>query len=107
MSSSTAHRHDEYALRAEINRLNQAISDMSARHREAIDVLKSAELRLAESLSRSEEETRTKMAFFASINHELRTPLNAIVGYSQILMDEMFGPLGNAKYREHTSAINQ
>jgi signal transduction histidine kinase len=32
------------------------------------------------------------------MSHELRTPLNAILGFSQVIANEMLGPLGNAKY---------
>src|SRR3546814_9356795 len=39
------------------------------------------------------------------MSHELRTPLNAILGFSQVLQEEMMGPLGNAKYREYCRDI--
>ncbi|HEX6588447.1 MAG TPA: ATP-binding protein [Longimicrobiales bacterium] len=31
--------------------------------------------------------------FYASMSHELRTPINAILGYSSLLLDEIYGPL--------------
>ena len=34
-----------------------------------------------------------KSAFLASMSHELRTPLNAVIGFSDVLLDELFGPL--------------
>jgi two-component system cell cycle sensor histidine kinase PleC len=40
------------------------------------------------------------------MSHELRTPLNAILGFSEILQDEMFGPLGSAKYDEYARDIH-
>jgi two-component system cell cycle sensor histidine kinase PleC len=39
------------------------------------------------------------------MSHELRTPLNAILGFSEIMSQEMFGPLGNKKYTEYTGNI--
>jgi PAS domain S-box-containing protein len=42
---------------------------------------------------------RTKSEFLASMSHELRTPLNAIIGFSEIMNDEMLGPIGNAQYK--------
>jgi len=51
--------------------------------------------------------TRTKTDLMANMNHELRTPLNAIIGFSKIMKDEMFGPVGNDTYLEYISDINQ
>lgn|GEM_PF-662408 len=39
--------------------------------------------------------------------HELRTPLNHILGYSSLLSDEIFGPLGNEKYKDYADQIHQ
>ena len=35
--------------------------------------------------------------FYASMSHELRTPINAILGYSALLLDEIYGPLNEAQ----------
>ena len=40
------------------------------------------------------------------MSHELRTPLNAILGFSEILLNEMFGPVGSAKYSEYAKDIH-
>src|SRR5207247_515413 len=37
--------------------------------------------------------------FYASMSHELRTPINAVIGYSTLLIDNIYGPL-NEKQRE-------
>src|SRR6201996_3926709 len=39
------------------------------------------------------------------MSHELRTPLNAINGFSEIMMGEMFGPLGDKRYKEYSQDI--
>ena len=39
------------------------------------------------------------------MSHELRTPLNAVIGFSEMLTMEVFGPLGNARYREYDRDI--
>ncbi len=44
--------------------------------------------------------------FFTNLGHELRTPLNAIIGFSETLRSEMFGPLGDDRYREYIDDIN-
>jgi signal transduction histidine kinase len=48
---------------------------------------------------------RSKSQFLATVSHELRTPLNAIIGFSEILKQEMMGPLGNESYRAYTQDI--
>jgi len=51
-----------------------------------------------------EETSRHKSEFLASMSHELRTPLNAIIGFSQVLREEMFGPV-NDKQAEYLDDI--
>ncbi len=49
---------------------------------------------------------RSRSEFFAKMGHELRTPLNAIIGFSEIIKDEIFGPVGSARYREYMHDIH-
>jgi PAS domain S-box-containing protein len=48
---------------------------------------------------------RAKTEFLANMSHELRTPLNAIIGFSEMLRQEMLGPLGHATYRAYCNDI--
>jgi PAS domain S-box-containing protein len=50
---------------------------------------------------------RAKSEFLANMSHELRTPLNAINGFSEILARQMYGPLGDPRYREYAGDINR
>jgi PAS domain S-box-containing protein len=43
--------------------------------------------------TREAELERMKSTFVSSVSHELRTPLNAILGYSEILAEDVYGPL--------------
>jgi signal transduction histidine kinase len=51
-----------------------------------------------------EAASRHKSEFLANMSHELRTPLNAIIGFSQVLQDEMVGPV-NPKQEEYLDDI--
>lgn len=53
----------------------------------------------------AERSADSKSAFLANMSHELRTPLNAINGFSEILVNEMYGPLGDKRYGEYAKDI--
>ncbi|UCH75104.1 MAG: HAMP domain-containing histidine kinase [Rhodospirillales bacterium] len=48
---------------------------------------------------------RAKTEFLASMSHELRTPLNAIIGFSEIVKEEILGPLGTSRYKSYAEDI--
>ena len=48
--------------------------------------------------------TRHKSEFLANMSHELRTPLNAVIGFSEVLLEKMFGDI-NAKQEEYLQDI--
>lgn len=66
---------------------------------------KLAEEALAAARERAEAASATKSRFLANMSHELRTPLNAIIGFSDIIHRELFGPAGNAQYKEYARLI--
>jgi PAS domain S-box-containing protein len=74
----------------------------------AIDV--TAQRRAEEALRLAKEEaeaaSRTKSQFLANMSHELRTPLNAVIGFSEIIMNAVMGPV-DGRYREYARDIHK
>jgi two-component system cell cycle sensor histidine kinase PleC len=89
-----ARRRNEEQLQAMVARLEQSQSELAllARKYETAKV-------------RAEAANRAKSEFLANMSHELRTPLNAINGFSEIMVAEMFGPVGDKRYAEYARDI--
>jgi two-component system cell cycle sensor histidine kinase PleC len=68
--------------------------------------LREAMQRYEEEKLRAEEANRAKSEFLANMSHELRTPLNAINGFSELMKEELYGPLGHEKYAEYIQDIH-
>lgn len=71
-----------------------------------------AELETANAMSdearrRAEEANLAKSRFLASMSHELRTPLNAILGFSEVMANEVLGPMGNPTYRDYAGDVHE
>ena len=77
---------------------SQSESIIESQHEEQAD--------LVAAKTKAEEESVEKSKFLANVSHELRTPLNSIIGFSEILKNEVMGPLGNPQYQEYATDIH-
>ncbi|MBL8836212.1 MAG: hypothetical protein JNL66_08210 [Alphaproteobacteria bacterium] len=97
-------------LEHQVTETTYAYQELERNHRvaeEGAEELARA-LRLAEDArAQSALASRTKSEFLANMSHELRTPLNAIIGFSQVMAQQMLGPMGNAKYLEYAGDVEK
>ncbi len=78
------------------------ISDLKERAR----ALELAETTEREARQAAEAANQAKSSFLANVSHELRTPLNAIIGFSEIIKNELYGPIGVPQYLEYVRDIH-
>ena len=67
---------------------------------------KKTESELLGAKRQAEDASSAKSDFVAKISHEIRTPLNAIIGFSEVMTQERFGPIGNERYRQYLRDIH-
>ncbi len=88
-----------------IGRLGESAQKFCAVFRD-ITQWKKAEEELLGAKREAERASSAKSDFLAKISHEIRTPLNAIIGFSEVMMEERFGAVGNERYREYLKDIH-
>ncbi|HTP84597.1 MAG TPA: ATP-binding protein [Alphaproteobacteria bacterium] len=84
-----------WSTAAELKRLNE---ELEQRVQE-----RTAELEREKVLAEAASEAKSR--FVWTMSHELRTPLNAIIGFSQLMVGEIFGALGDRRYAEYARDI--
>ena len=104
-----ARRRAEEQSRQSERALGQRVAELE-QVRSTLELQGAALTRLAAQLQSANEQasaaSRAKSDFLAAMSHELRTPLNAIIGFSEVIRNETFGPVGSAKYRGYAEDIN-
>lgn len=92
------------------NRFKASVLSMleaNAEREGLIGELETAKSFSEEARRRAEEANLAKSRFLATMSHELRTPLNAILGFSEVIKNEVLGPVGNETYKEYAGDIHE
>ena len=87
---------------------NRSITKMirlQLENEDLVSDLRSAKTAADGARSAAEEASQIKSQFLAHMSHELRTPLNAILGFSEVIKKQIFGPIGNERYRSYVADI--
>jgi two-component system cell cycle sensor histidine kinase PleC len=99
---SNLKRHEAGLSRSE-KRLKSMVVELERAQGQAQELAE----KYAEQKARAERASQAKGAFLANMSHELRTPLNHINGFSEMMAGEIYGPLGDPRYKEYADAIHQ
>ena len=97
----TAIKQKETERQRATERLHATIAQLESREEELSHLARKYEV----AMTRAEAANQAKSEFLANMSHELRTPRNAINGFSEIMAGEMFGPLGDARYKGYAADI--
>ena len=98
----TAIKNQEEARRLNEEQLQHAVTGLERSQEQLAELARKYEMEKV----KAEGANKAKSEFLANMSHELRTPLNAINGFSEIMMHEMFGPLGDQRYKGYSLDIH-
>jgi signal transduction histidine kinase len=89
------------------NYLERMATGEAERLRRHIRELETTKLELVAAKELADAGSRSKSEFLANMSHELRTPLNAIIGFSDFMLAGSLGPIGNPRYLEYITDIQE
>ncbi len=90
-----------------LQRTALSMLDYRAEKDRLIEELERAKTASDDARRKAEAANLAKSKFLANMSHELRTPLNAIMGFSEMIKDEILGPIGNLNYKSYAGDIHE
>jgi signal transduction histidine kinase len=94
---------------SEITKLGERLQQISAyiQERRRIEFEQKAKLTfLKRAKDSAEVSSRVKVDFLTSMSHEFRTPLNTVSGFIELMKNEVYGAIGNERYRQYVTDIH-
>jgi PAS domain S-box-containing protein len=86
--------------REELQTLTEELADTNAQLHAALDATEAAHRDADRARAEAESANQAKSLFLAVTSHELRTPINAVIGYTDLIADEIVGPLNDTQRKQ-------
>jgi two-component system cell cycle sensor histidine kinase PleC len=96
-------KRQEVALKSSERKLKSIVVELERAEGQAKELAE----KFADQKVKAERASQAKGSFLANMSHELRTPLNHINGFSEMMAGEIYGALGDPRYKEYAEAIHQ
>ena len=94
-------KRQEVNLQRSERRLKSMVEELQRAQGQAEELAQ----KYADAKAKAERASQAKSTFLGQMSHELRTPLNHINGFGQMMAEEIYGPLGNDRYKEYAEDI--
>jgi signal transduction histidine kinase len=93
---------EQQAIALSLSAAENEIRDLAGK----LEAAKKSEEQLRAATREAQKAATAKAEFVGKVSHEIRTPLNAITGFTEVIMAERFGPIGNERYRDYLKDVH-